>query len=162
MLVLVLFLLLIINIGVSKKDTAASEKIIKAKIDNSSLIPHKLPKGVEIYKLFEGKNYMVRFWRATWQEDSSPAQKKDQPHLHEGYGVVEETIIVLKGKMRITAGGESVECGAGEAVSYLGSEMHQSEVLEQPVEAIMIVGPPIKVRTTGSNVEYLKKKDTDK
>ena len=81
------------------------------------------------------------------------------PHLHEGYGVVEETIIVFKGRMRITAQGKTVECGPGEAVSYRGDMVHQSEVLEQPVEAIMIVGPPIKVRTTVKGTEYLKKEE---
>ena len=88
---------------------------------------------------------------------SSPVQTKDVPHTHEGYGVVEETIILLKGRMRITAGEETVEFGGGEAVSYRGDELHQSEVLDQPVEAIMIVGPPVKVRSSSSGVEYLKK-----
>jgi hypothetical protein len=132
--------------------------IEKAKIGPSSKMPYNLPEGFEIYKLFEGTNYMVRFWRASWQ-GSPPLQTKDQPHKHEGYGVVEETIILLKGKMRITVGNDSVVFEAGEAVSYLGGEMHQSEVLE-PVEAIMIVGPPVKVRTSESKVEYLKQEDT--
>ena len=133
----------------------------KVKIGEASKMPYKLPEGFEIYSLFKGKNYMARFWRVSGQGSPS-TQIKDPPHKHEGYGTVEETIILLKGKMSITAGNESVEFGAGEAVTYLGSELHQSEILERPLEAIMIVGPPVKVRTSESSVEFLKKKNPDR
>ena len=131
--------------------------IKKVTIGESSKIPYNLPEGVEIHNLFKGENYMVRLWRFSW-EGETPEQTKDKPHKHEGYGDVEETIILLKGKMRITEGDQTVEFEAGDAVSYLGSEIHGSEILE-PVEAIMIVGPPVKVRTSESSIDYLKKDD---
>jgi quercetin dioxygenase-like cupin family protein len=115
---------------------------------------YTLPQGIEVCRIFEGENYMVSYWRG------APALPlKDKPHRHDGYGVIEETIILLKGKMRITARDEAVVFEAGEAVSYWGNETHQSEILE-PVEALMIVGPPVKVRTSGENVEYLKKEES--
>ena len=123
----------------------------KVKIQDLPALSYNLPEGIEVSRVFEGKNYMIAYWRG-----APPAPLKDEPHKHEGYGIVEETILLFKGKMRITAGDDSVEFGAGEAVSYLGSETHQSEILE-PVEALMIVGPPVKVRTTEKEVEYLKK-----
>jgi hypothetical protein len=129
--------------------------IEKVKIADLSKIPYSLPEEIGVYKIFEGKNFMISFWRGF-----PPPPRKDQPHKHEGYGVVEETIISLKGEMCITAGDKSEIVEAGEAVSYLGDEVHQSEVPE-PVEAFMIVGPPVKVRTSGSNVEYLTKEDAN-
>ena len=127
------------------------QRIEKVKLTELPKLPYSLPEGMEVYRIFEGNNLMISYWRC------SPALPiKDQPHRHEGYGVVEETIILLKGKMRIFSGEESAVVEAGEAVSYLGSEEHQSEILE-PVEAFMIVAPPVKVRTHGSQVEYVAK-----
>lgn len=46
----------------------------------------------------------------------------------------------------------------GEAMSYRRNAVRQSEILE-PVEAFMIVSPPVKIRTSDVNVEYSKKED---
>jgi quercetin dioxygenase-like cupin family protein len=127
------------------------QRIEKVRLTELPKLPYSLPDYMGVYRVFEGNNCMIAYWRC-----SPPSPLKDQPHKHEGYGVVEETIILLKGKMRIFSGEESTVVEAGEAVSYLGSEEHQSEILE-PVEAFMIVAPPIKVRTQGAQVEYVAK-----
>lgn len=64
--------------------------IEKVRISDLPKIPYYLPKAISV---------MVSCWRGF-----PPQPNKDEPRKHEGYGVVDETIILLKGKMSITAG----------------------------------------------------------